>query len=159
MRLRWTEPAVQDLQNICDYIDEHDGPVAARRVALSKDLRGSGLASGVPSPGTPGPEARHARIGFLGPSMAGDLSHPRGRYRSESHPPRRPALLTISLKVIGDSGWKPITISYGSRADDAKADGRGEDGGIWQRAAVRCPTSALSDPKLEQRSEPEPSGG
>jgi toxin ParE1/3/4 len=34
VRLRWTEPAVQDLQNICDYIDEHDGSVAARRVAL-----------------------------------------------------------------------------------------------------------------------------
>ena len=34
MRLRWTEPAVQYLQNICDYVSEHDGPAAARKIAL-----------------------------------------------------------------------------------------------------------------------------
>ena len=34
MRLRWTEPAVQDLQNICDYVGDHDGPAAARKIAL-----------------------------------------------------------------------------------------------------------------------------
>jgi plasmid stabilization system protein ParE len=34
MRIRWTEPAVRDLTGICDYINDHDGPVAARRVAL-----------------------------------------------------------------------------------------------------------------------------
>jgi len=27
MRIRWTEPAARDLTNICDYIEEHDGPV------------------------------------------------------------------------------------------------------------------------------------
>ena len=34
MRVRWTEPAARDLTAICDYIEEHDGPVAARKVAL-----------------------------------------------------------------------------------------------------------------------------
>lgn len=34
MRIRWTEPAASDLTSICDYINEHDGPEAARRVAL-----------------------------------------------------------------------------------------------------------------------------
>ncbi|MHB8655842.1 MAG: type II toxin-antitoxin system RelE/ParE family toxin [Terriglobia bacterium] len=35
MRIRWTEPAARDLTQICDYIEEHDGPIAARRVALT----------------------------------------------------------------------------------------------------------------------------
>jgi len=34
MRIRWTEPAAHDLTRICDYIEEHDGPEAARKVAL-----------------------------------------------------------------------------------------------------------------------------
>ncbi len=34
MRVRWTEPAAHDLSAICDYIKEHDGPEAARKVAL-----------------------------------------------------------------------------------------------------------------------------
>ena len=34
MRIRWTEPAVQDLTNICDYISEHNGAAEARRIAL-----------------------------------------------------------------------------------------------------------------------------
>jgi addiction module RelE/StbE family toxin len=35
MRIRWTEPAADDLTRICDYIDARDGPAAARRVALA----------------------------------------------------------------------------------------------------------------------------
>ena len=35
MRIRWTEPAAADLTGICDYIDEHDGPERARRVAIT----------------------------------------------------------------------------------------------------------------------------
>ena len=35
MRIRWTEPAAHDLTHICDYTEEHDGPGAARRVALT----------------------------------------------------------------------------------------------------------------------------
>jgi len=34
MRIRWTEPAARDLTGICDYINENNGPAAARRVAL-----------------------------------------------------------------------------------------------------------------------------
>ena len=34
MRLRWTEPAFRDLQEICDYVAERNGDVAARRIAL-----------------------------------------------------------------------------------------------------------------------------
>jgi toxin ParE1/3/4 len=34
MRIRWTEPAASDLTGICDYIEEHDGPEAARKVAF-----------------------------------------------------------------------------------------------------------------------------
>jgi len=35
MRIRWTELAARDLTYICDYIEEHDGPAIARRVALA----------------------------------------------------------------------------------------------------------------------------
>jgi len=35
MRIRWTTPAADDLTHICDYIEEHDGAIAARRVALA----------------------------------------------------------------------------------------------------------------------------
>lgn len=34
MRIRWTQPAVQDLTRICDYILERNGPEAARRAAV-----------------------------------------------------------------------------------------------------------------------------
>ena len=35
MEIRWTEPAVHDLTQICDYIEQHDGPEIARRIAIS----------------------------------------------------------------------------------------------------------------------------
>lgn len=35
MRIRWTKPAVRDFTQICDYIETHSSPTAARRVALS----------------------------------------------------------------------------------------------------------------------------
>jgi toxin ParE1/3/4 len=35
MRIRWTDPAVKDFTQICDYISEHASPVIARRVATS----------------------------------------------------------------------------------------------------------------------------
>jgi addiction module RelE/StbE family toxin len=34
VRLRWTEAAVHDLTEICDYVAERDGAPAARRIAL-----------------------------------------------------------------------------------------------------------------------------
>ena len=33
MRIRWTDPAVNDLTQICDYIAEHGSSATARRVA------------------------------------------------------------------------------------------------------------------------------
>jgi toxin ParE1/3/4 len=35
MRIRWTEPAVRDFTQICDYIEKHGSKATARRVALS----------------------------------------------------------------------------------------------------------------------------
>ena len=35
MRVRWTEPAVHDLTQICDYIEQHGSPGSGRRVAIS----------------------------------------------------------------------------------------------------------------------------
>jgi addiction module RelE/StbE family toxin len=34
MRIRWTQPAANDLIRICDYTEEHDGPGQARHLAL-----------------------------------------------------------------------------------------------------------------------------
>lgn len=35
MRVRWTETAVRDFTQICDYIEKHGSKATARRVALS----------------------------------------------------------------------------------------------------------------------------
>jgi toxin ParE1/3/4 len=35
MHVRWTDPAVNDLTHICDYIEEHNSNPTARRIALS----------------------------------------------------------------------------------------------------------------------------
>ena len=53
MRIRWTEPAARDLTQICDYIDNHDGPRAARRVALTL-YEGIGSLTQFPHRGRPG---------------------------------------------------------------------------------------------------------
>lgn len=34
MSIRWTDPAVHDFTQICDYIEEHGSAAIARRVAL-----------------------------------------------------------------------------------------------------------------------------
>jgi plasmid stabilization system protein ParE len=34
MRIRWTQPATNDLLRICEYTEHHDGPQTARRLAL-----------------------------------------------------------------------------------------------------------------------------
>jgi plasmid stabilization system protein ParE len=52
MRIRWTEPAAQDF-TICDYIEEHDSPSAAHRVALAIYQRVDSL-SQFPRRGRPG---------------------------------------------------------------------------------------------------------
>ncbi len=53
MRIRWTEPAAQDLTGICDYIQEHDAPGAARKVALAI-YEGVGTLAQFPNRGRPG---------------------------------------------------------------------------------------------------------
>jgi len=53
MRIRWTEPAARDLTHICDYIEEHDGPAIARRVALAL-YEGVGSLDQLPRRGRPG---------------------------------------------------------------------------------------------------------
>ncbi len=35
MIVRWTKPAADDLNNICDYTREHFGPAQTRRTALA----------------------------------------------------------------------------------------------------------------------------
>lgn len=35
MRIRWTEPAVRDFTDMCDYITEHGSLTASRKVALA----------------------------------------------------------------------------------------------------------------------------
>lgn len=35
MRIRWTEPAINDLTAVCDYLKEHGSPELSRRIALS----------------------------------------------------------------------------------------------------------------------------
>ena len=35
MPIRWTQPASRDLNQICDYIEQHGSTATARRVALS----------------------------------------------------------------------------------------------------------------------------
>ena len=34
MRIRWTDPALDDLNHICDYSNSHFGPTRGRRTAL-----------------------------------------------------------------------------------------------------------------------------
>jgi toxin ParE1/3/4 len=53
MRLRWTDPAARDLTHICDYIEEHDSSIMARRVAISMCERVSALVE-FPQRGRPG---------------------------------------------------------------------------------------------------------
>jgi len=55
MRIRWTEPAARDLTQICDYIDERDGPGTARRVAFTI-YEGISSLTQFPYRGRPGPK-------------------------------------------------------------------------------------------------------
>ena len=43
MKIRWTDPAVRDLTQICDYIEEHGSAATARKVATSIYEQISGL--------------------------------------------------------------------------------------------------------------------
>ena len=56
MRIRWTTLAADDLTHICDYIEEHDGSNASRRVALAI-VEGVGSLGRFPHRGRPGRKA------------------------------------------------------------------------------------------------------
>jgi toxin ParE1/3/4 len=65
MRIRWTEPAARDLTHICDYIEEHDSPARARRVALTIYQGVSSLAH-FPQRGRPGRKPDTRELVFPG---------------------------------------------------------------------------------------------
>jgi toxin ParE1/3/4 len=53
MRIRWTNPASNDLTHICDYTEEHFGAAQARRAALAIFEAADSLAK-LPRRGRPG---------------------------------------------------------------------------------------------------------
>ena len=65
MRIRWTEPAARDLTQICDYIDERDGPGTARRVALTI-YEGISYLTQFPYRGRPGRKLNTRELVFPG---------------------------------------------------------------------------------------------
>ena len=65
MRVRWTEPAARDLTNICDYTEDHDGPEAARRVAL-RIYEGLSTLTQFPRRGRPGRSSGTRELVFTG---------------------------------------------------------------------------------------------
>jgi toxin ParE1/3/4 len=65
MRIRWTDPAVRDLTQICDYIHEHDAPATARRVALTI-YESVGLLLRFPHRGRPGRRVNTRELVFPG---------------------------------------------------------------------------------------------
>jgi plasmid stabilization system protein ParE len=79
MRIRWTEPAAHDLTRICDYIEEHDGPEAARKVAL-RIYEGIGRLIPFPYRGRPGRKKKYSRDGLSRTSFSRRLPRARGCY-------------------------------------------------------------------------------
>ena len=65
MPIRWTEPAAHDLTEICDYIQQHDGPAIARRVALAI-YQGVDSLTQFPHRGRPGRKANTRELVFAG---------------------------------------------------------------------------------------------
>lgn len=65
MRIRWTEPVARDLTNICDYTEDHDGPEAARRVAL-RIYEGLSTLTQFPRRGRPGRSPGTRELIFTG---------------------------------------------------------------------------------------------
>lgn len=65
MRIRWTDPAVRDLTNICDYIEKHGGAATVRRVAISIHQRIETLAE-FPESGRTGRKAETRELVFGG---------------------------------------------------------------------------------------------
>jgi toxin ParE1/3/4 len=65
MLIRWTVPAARDLTGICDYINDHDGPEASRRVAL-RIYEGADSLKRFPYRGRPGRKMNTRELVFPG---------------------------------------------------------------------------------------------
>jgi toxin ParE1/3/4 len=65
MRIRWTEPAAEDLTRICDYIQEHGSAERARRVAL-RIYEGVSVLTQSPHIGRPGRKRGTRELIFSG---------------------------------------------------------------------------------------------
>ena len=65
MRIRWTDPAVRDFTQICDYISEHGSAATARRVALSI-YQGVDMLARFPESGRTGRQPETRELVFTG---------------------------------------------------------------------------------------------
>ena len=65
MRIRWTDPAVRDFTQICDYIEQRGSAATARRVALSIYKQISGLGK-FPESGRTGRHPETRELVFTG---------------------------------------------------------------------------------------------
>ena len=65
MRIRWSDPALRDFTQICDYIDEHGSAAIARRVAL-QIYESIGTLSGFPESGRTGRKPETRELVFAG---------------------------------------------------------------------------------------------
>jgi toxin ParE1/3/4 len=65
MRIRWTDPAVRDFTQICDYIAKHGSAATARRVALSIYER-IGILTKFPECGRTGRQPETRELVFAG---------------------------------------------------------------------------------------------
>jgi len=63
MRIEWTTGAANDLNNICDYTEEHHGASRARRTAL-QIYRETGRLAPLPYVGRPGRKAGTRELVF-----------------------------------------------------------------------------------------------
>ncbi len=65
MQIRWTDPAVRDFQQVCDYIQQHGSATTARQVALSIYEQVSGLGK-FPESGRTGRKPETRELVFVG---------------------------------------------------------------------------------------------
>jgi plasmid stabilization system protein ParE len=94
MHIRWTKPASDDLNQICDYINEHDSAVIARRVALSIYERVSTLAE-LPERGRPGRKIGTRELIFTGSAISCNLSRPQKHAGNPAYSSRRAEVATM----------------------------------------------------------------
>jgi len=124
MRIRWTDPAVLDFTQICDYIEQHGSAATARRVALSIYKQISGLGK-FPESGRTGRHPETRELVFLDfPMLRFIVSAKRpskffayytalnSDRRRPQHQPPIPALifLYVSSSASGNTRLSPVTV-------------------------------------------------